>query len=857
MRTKTFVRLGGFLLLILAFSACSFPGAGGGTATGEGGAPAGPIVPVELGAPGAPTNTDGAETVLIPGGTFWMGSEEWDAQAGADERPRHEVTLQAFPIYTHEVTNAMYSTCVAAGACIPVDILESGPTSHYGDPAFGEHPVTGVDWLMAQEYCDWANARLPTEAEWELASRSTDSLRFPWGEEDPDCDRVNMFGCGVPPDTMEVGSLADGNSAYDVWDLSGNVWEWVHDWYDADYYFFSPASNPFGPNLGERETKVVRGGGLYSEPTMMRSAARQSADPHRPYDDVGFRCVALSGLDLPGDYVPVDPRHLRVPPDSLDGGGEHVEGYDPDPDVFFEFRAIYFSCPGLGQIALMLRFSASGPVTFTASVDGVPFHCEIDTGTGFAICDGPVPADFDLSAPVVVEWCVEGEGISACGAWTVVPADTAGPCGEGGTTRPSISTSIECPADGYVHAHFISSPAIVWDLVQLTTMTDTFDLSCWYTSDAEAVCIAPDESDDGQYWFNLRGTAPDGSDVAVRDFRIAARADCPAAEARTSVTPFCFDEEHPIVSINYAPSTRVVTSVTADGSTLRCISGMPTGSIGHEICGDLSGDPGTPVTVGVCFEGEDCREWDDVPVPACPATETEPRSSIVSTCLPSLGPVVIFRLTPADHVVLVSAKANGTDLTCLDEPGGGLMCPLIPSSPGSELDVEFCLAGAGGYCYSLRITVPACEEEVPSGGEWSLVDFGCHSETHIYFIADTFLEWLVPLVPGAGFMYRASDGIPSYSCDIHPTIPGRLYCSGPRPAAPGPLELCVQPDAATLRICHTWTDWPALVASIPSCEPTRPPPFSCSSYTNALACNADSRCMWWMQDLPYRCIARP
>ncbi|OGO12444.1 MAG: hypothetical protein A2Y93_09095, partial [Chloroflexi bacterium RBG_13_68_17] len=771
MRTKTFVLLGASLILILGFSSCSFPAVGGGTATDGGVEPGGSAVPAELGAPGAPTNTDGAETILIPGGTFWMGSEDWDAEAEADERPRHQVTLGGFRIYTHEVTHAMYARCVEARVCIPVSALPGGPTSHYGDPAFDDYPVSGVDWLMARDYCAWANARLPTEAEWELASRSTDSLRFPWGEQAPTCDRVNMFGCSVPPDTLAVGSLADGNSAYEVWDLSGNVWEWVHDWYDEDAYFFSSVINPLGPNYSE--TKVVRGGGLYSEPSMMRAAARQSADPNRPYDDVGFRCVALSDLDLPGDYVPVDPGHLRVPPDSLEGGGERVEDYDPDPDVFFELRWIGFGCPNEEEIAFAFDFSASAPVTFTASVDGVPFECDYAPPSGIPLCEGPIPAAYGVSDSVVIVWHFEGEGIDVSGAW---PVPLPEGCEGGGTTRPSVSTSIDCPAAGLVHPHFISSPAIVWDLVQLTTRTDTYDLSCSYTSDAEAVCIAPDESDGGQYWFNLHGTAPDGSEVAVRDFRIAARADCPAEEPITSVTPFCFLEEHPIVSINYAPSTRVVTSVTADGSALRCIPGRPTGSIGHEICGDLSGDPGTPVTVGVCFEGEGCREWEDVPVPACPGTETEPRSSIVSTCLPSVGPVVIFRLTPADHVVLVSAKANGTDLTCLDEPGGGLMCPLIPSSPGSELDVEFCLAGAGGYCYSLRITVPACEEDVPSGGEWSLVDFGCHSETHIYFIADTFLEWLVPLVPGAeGFMYRASDGIPSYSCDIHPTIPGRLY----------------------------------------------------------------------------------
>ena len=249
-----------------------------------------------------PTNTDGAETILIPGGTFWMGSEDGDAQAEADEMPRHQVTLGDFPIYTHEVTHEMYARCVEARACIPVNALPGGPTSHYGDPAFAEYPVSGVDWLMARDYCKWAGGRLPTEAEWELASRGAESLRYPWGEEDPDCDRVNMSGCIDPPDTVAVGSYELGNSPYEAWDLSGNVWEWVHDWYDEDAYFFSSVIDPLGPNYSQ--TKVVRGGGLYSEPVMMRSAARQPANPNRPYDDVGFRCVAMSDLDAAGGVRP-------------------------------------------------------------------------------------------------------------------------------------------------------------------------------------------------------------------------------------------------------------------------------------------------------------------------------------------------------------------------------------------------------------------------------------------------------------------------------------------------------------------------------------------------------------------------
>ncbi len=170
--------------------------------------------------PPAPTNTDGAETIWIPGGAFWMGSEETDAVAAEDETPRHQVTLGGFYIYTHEVTNEMYARCAAAGSCLPVNVMESGPTTHYGAPAYADHPVVGVDWNMARDYCAWAGGRLPTEAEWELAARGLESLRFPWGAEDPTCERANMLGCNVPPETLAVGSLAAGNSPYAVWDMA-------------------------------------------------------------------------------------------------------------------------------------------------------------------------------------------------------------------------------------------------------------------------------------------------------------------------------------------------------------------------------------------------------------------------------------------------------------------------------------------------------------------------------------------------------------------------------------------------------------------------------------------------------------
>ncbi len=133
-------------LLLLIAGACNLPGSLGGDA------------PEAL---PPPSNTDGAETILIPGAAFWMGSEATDALADEDEIPRHQVTLDGFYIYTHEVTNGMYADCAAAGGCLPVNVMESGPTTHYGDPAYDDYPVVGVDFVMARDYCAWAGACPP------------------------------------------------------------------------------------------------------------------------------------------------------------------------------------------------------------------------------------------------------------------------------------------------------------------------------------------------------------------------------------------------------------------------------------------------------------------------------------------------------------------------------------------------------------------------------------------------------------------------------------------------------------------------------------------------------------------------
>lgn len=220
--------------------------------------------------------------VRILGGPFVMG----DA-AEADEQPRRTVVVATFDLDADEVTRAEYARCVQAGACRPSSLPRSDDTT-------SKLPITGVSWGDADAYCRYVHKRLPTEAEWERAARGTDGRQYPWGDE-PDCARGNFGnydGEGRCPQNpghpVEVGSF-HGDGGGELHDLAGNVWEWVADWYAADYYRRAPSANPKGPRRGER--RVVRGGACCSMLGLPRAANRLSFPPDYRDDDLGFRCA--------------------------------------------------------------------------------------------------------------------------------------------------------------------------------------------------------------------------------------------------------------------------------------------------------------------------------------------------------------------------------------------------------------------------------------------------------------------------------------------------------------------------------------------------------------------------------------
>jgi sulfatase modifying factor 1 len=278
-----------------------------------------PVSPADTPAPATPTLATGM--VLVPAGEFIMGSSEGAGEAV--EHPQRTVYLDAFYISQYPVTNAQFSQFVdAAGYRTEAERVGSGwiwtgqawelvagadwrhprgPGSDIADRM--DHPVVQVTWNDADAYCRWAGQRLPTEAEWEKAARGTDGRRYPWGNSAPDGSKLN--GCDVNcevqwkdsslddgyAETSPVGHYEAGKSPYAAYDMAGNVWEWVADWYEADYYGQAPARNPQGPASGEK--RVTRGGSWHNLPGQYaRSAFRTGLNPDVRDYSLGFRCAA-------------------------------------------------------------------------------------------------------------------------------------------------------------------------------------------------------------------------------------------------------------------------------------------------------------------------------------------------------------------------------------------------------------------------------------------------------------------------------------------------------------------------------------------------------------------------------------
>jgi formylglycine-generating enzyme required for sulfatase activity len=244
--------------------------------------------------------TKGIVWILIPGGTFMMGSEEGFPK----EQPVHQVHVPTFEMSKTEVTLSQYQSCVDDGACTIPDNLNP---CNWDVSGRDDHPVNCMTWHRASSFCQWAGGRLPSEAEWEYAARSGgQDMTYPWGEDLPSCDYVVMEGgCGQQR-TWEVCSKTAGNTTQGLCDMAGNVFEWVQDTFqgsydcDANPDALDCESGGLAPTDGsawESPTnwyRVIRGGAwrYSSNDSYYFKTTHRSYDEPTFYGDLdGFRCA--------------------------------------------------------------------------------------------------------------------------------------------------------------------------------------------------------------------------------------------------------------------------------------------------------------------------------------------------------------------------------------------------------------------------------------------------------------------------------------------------------------------------------------------------------------------------------------
>ena len=262
--------------------------------------------------------SDSIELVRIPSGSFIMGNNFPEGRP--DENYPHKVSLDAFEIGIYEITNIQFTNFlrrygsdeVTSGEFVGQPLIfehEHGLKNYSSktekisgwapQKGYEYHPVVNVTWYGANEFCKFYGFRLPTEAEWEYAARELgDTIRFGNGKNLADPSDINFNG---NIDFMTKYSVAGENRQYatriasftpnklELFDMSGNVWEWCQDWYMSNYYFNSKVENPTGPWFGDH--KSIRGGSWYNQPIDIRVTDRSFMPPHLGSGDVGFRVV--------------------------------------------------------------------------------------------------------------------------------------------------------------------------------------------------------------------------------------------------------------------------------------------------------------------------------------------------------------------------------------------------------------------------------------------------------------------------------------------------------------------------------------------------------------------------------------
>jgi gamma-glutamyl hercynylcysteine S-oxide synthase len=249
------------------------------------------------------------DMVLINAGGFTRGVDNTNGDNFSDEAPAKMIYLSSYYLDKYEVSNAKYTEFIIA-------------TDHPA-PAYWDHrklnqrnqPVTGVNWFDANTYCHWANKRLPSEAEWEKAARGPAGSIYPWGNK-LEYSKANFAKgkSGHKYITDSVDAHADGASYYGVYNMAGNVFEWVQDWYSSNYYSTNETRNPIGPKSQSKKNietisaktepdlkkKVIRGGSWFAPAQSITTTHRFWNNPiNNSYGvGLGFRCAQSLANDL-------------------------------------------------------------------------------------------------------------------------------------------------------------------------------------------------------------------------------------------------------------------------------------------------------------------------------------------------------------------------------------------------------------------------------------------------------------------------------------------------------------------------------------------------------------------------------